>query len=72
MLSKCCKSVFFFSRKISLRKYLKGNPFKNKVSLHMRTLKFLEAYACAYAEIQAFVEPCKSKTRTLIVIFHND
>ena len=35
------------------RKFFGGNPFSNKVSVHMRTPKFFEAYASAYAKMSS-------------------
>ena len=35
-----------------------SNPFKNKVSKHMRTLELFKAYASAYSKLYASVEPC--------------
>lgn len=40
-----------FPMKKSKRKFVGGNPFKNNVSVHMRTPKFLELNASAYGKI---------------------
>ena len=46
-------SKWHFANEISKRKFVRGNPFKNKASVHMRTPKFFEAYS----KIKAFVKP---------------
>ena len=48
---------YILSKYCNKRKYLRANPFKNKVSVHMRTPKFFQVYAFVCANIKAFVEP---------------
>ena len=42
-LANIPKVVLPKEREISMKKFVKGNPFKNEVTVHMRTPKFFEA-----------------------------
>ena len=55
ILSKYCKSGISQGKK-NKRKFVRGNPYKIKVLVHMRTPKLFEVYASAYAKTEAFIE----------------
>ena len=45
-----------FPKENKLEETYKRKPFKNKMYVRMRTLKFFEAFATAYVKILAFVD----------------
>ena len=50
-LANVAKMAFPEGREINKKKFISVNPVKNKLSVHMRSRKFFQAFASAYRKI---------------------